>query len=250
MFKKVVHIALWFIAVMAITASFGFSVKESRKLICLDVKVDITDSSEVRFIGSEDIRNWVKTHHREIFGKQVNAFNVRRIEEGIQKLQPVEYVSVFTNVFYNGEKNSQSLVVRIKQREPMIRVMGDGRTYYIDKFGKYINWSPRFTPRVIIVGGNFSAEYAAKRLLPVISFIYDDPFWSSQIDQIYVSARGELSMIPRIGDHIILFGVPEDYKIKFRNLMGLYTEGFKSGGWNSYSIINAKFSNQIVCTKK
>ena len=39
-------------------------------------------------------------------------------------------------------------------------------------------------------------------------------------------------------------------EVKFRNLKALYTEGFKSKGWNSYSTINAKFLNQIVCTKK
>lgn len=250
MFKKVVHIIVWFIAVMAITASFGFSVKESRKLVCLDVKVDIIDSSKVLFIRSNEIKNWVKVHYREIFGRKVNADKIRKIEEGIQKIQPVEYVSVFANVFNTGEKNSQSMIVRIKQREPVFRSHGAGRTYYVDKFGKYINWSPNFTPRVIIVGGNFSADYAGKRLLPLINFINDDPFWSSQIDQIYVGAKGELSMIPRVGDQVILFGAPEDYEVKFRNLKALYAEGFKSGGWSSYSTINAKFLNQIVCTKK
>jgi cell division protein FtsQ len=250
MFKKIVHIVLWFIAILAISVSFGFSVSESRKLVCLDIKVDITDSTKIGFIRSNNIRNWVKTHYPEIFGRQVNALNVRRIEEGIQKLQPVEYVSVFTNAFNNGEKNSQTLVVRIKQRVPIFRVMGEGRAYYVDKCGKSINWSPNFTPRVIIVGGNFSADYAGKRLLPLVSFINNDTFWSSQIDQIYVGAKGELSMIPRVGDQVILFGAPEDYEVKFRNLKALYKEGFKSGGWSSYSTINAKFLNQIVCTKK
>jgi cell division protein FtsQ len=100
------------------------------------------------------------------------------------------------------------------------------------------------------VGGNFSADYAGKRLLPLISFINENTFWSSQIDQIYVGVNGELSMIPRVGDQVIIFGTPEDFEVKFRNLKALYTEGFKSGGWNRYSMINAKFLNQIVCTKK
>jgi cell division protein FtsQ len=235
---------------MTIAISFGFSIIQSHKLVCCDIKVDITDSSKVRFIRSNDIKNWVKIYHREIFGKQVNTLNIRKIEEGIQKFQPVEEVSVYTNVFNNGGRNSQSLVVKIKQRDPVFRVMGAGRTYYVDKFGKYINWSAHFTPRVIIVGGNFSSKYACEKLLPLISFINDDSFWSSQIDQIYVDNKGELSIIPKVGDQVIVFGIPENYEIKCRNIKALYTEGFKSGGWNRYSIINAKFLNQIVCTKK
>jgi cell division protein FtsQ len=250
MFKKIVHIVLWLIAIAIIAVSFGFSVKESRQLVCLEIKVDITDSSKVRFIRSNDIRNWVKIYHREIFGRQIGSFNIRKIEEGIEKLQAVEDVSVFTNFYNNGVRNSQVLVIRIKQREPVFRVMGSGSTWYVDRLGKYISWSAQFTPRVIIVGGNFSAKYAGERLLPLVTYINEDSFWSSQIDQIYVSGNGELSMIPRVGDQVIYFGVPEDYKVKFRNLKALYTEGFKSGGWNRYSTINAKFLNQIVCTKK
>ncbi len=241
---------LWLAAVAIIGVSFGFSLKESRKLRCLEVKVDISDSSKVRFIRSNDIKNWVRLYHREIFGRQIGPLNIRKVEEGLQKIQAVEDVSVYSNYYNNGQKNSQVLVVRIKQREPVFRVLASGRSFYVDSYGKYINWSPYYTPRVMIVGGNFSPKYAAKRLLPLVEYINEDSFWSSQIDQIYVNGNGELTMIPRVGDQVIYFGVPEDYQLKFRNLKALYSEGFKTGGWSRYSSINAKYLNQIVCTKK
>ncbi len=250
MIKKIVHIFLWLTAIALIAVSFGFSVKESHKLVCQDVKVDIKDSSVIRFIRSNDIKNWIKLYHSEIFGRQITPFKIRNIEEGLQKLQAVEKVSVFMNYYNNGVKNSQILVVSIKQREPVFRVTASESNFYVDRFGKYIRWSAHFTPRVMIVGGDFSAKYAAERLLPLIEFINNDSFWRSQIDQIYVDSDGELSMIPRVGDQVIYFGFPEDYMIKFRNLKALYTEGFKSCGWDRYSSINVKFLNQIVCTKK
>ena len=85
-----------------IGVSLGFSVNESRKLVCQDVKVDITDSANVRFLKFNDIESWVKNYHREIFGRQLNSLNIRIIEEGLQKLQASEDVSVYTNVFNNG----------------------------------------------------------------------------------------------------------------------------------------------------
>ena len=120
----------------------------------------------------------------------------------------------------------------------------------MDKFGKVIDWTPRFTPRVILIGGVVSAEFARKKLLPLVTYLNGDSFLSAQIDQIYVNAIGELSMIPRVGDQVIIFGDPDDYQIKFRNLKALYTEGFKNGGWGRYKTINVEFRNQIVCTKK
>ncbi len=250
MFKKVLHMIFWSTAIILIIISLGFSIKQSRQLKCAGVRVDITDSIQQQFMRSNDIRQWINRNHPAIFGQPLQSVNLRKIEDGLRKLQSVEDVTVYTNVFDNGVKSFGALVVKIKQREPVFRVVGSGRAFYMDKYGKVIDWSPRYTPRVLIVGGIVSAEYARKRLLPLINFINDDSFWSAQIDQVYVNAVGELSMIPRVGEQIILFGVPEDFQIKFRNLKALYTDGFKNGGWSIYKTINVEFRNQIVCTKK
>lgn len=241
---------LWFLSVTLIIISLGFSIKQSRQLKCAGLKVDITDSVKERFVRSSDIRQWVNRNHPAIFGKPLGTINLRKIEEGLQKIQSVEEVAVYTNVFDDGVRSFGSLVIKIKQRVPVFRVVGSGHAFYMDKYGKVIDWSPRYTPRVLIVGGSVSAEFARKRLLPLINFINDDEFWSAQIDQIYVNTVGEISMIPRVGEQVILFGDPEDFQIKFRNLKALYTDGFKNGGWSIYKTINVGFRNQIVCTKK
>lgn len=250
MFKKIFKMILWITAIILIIISLGFSIKQSQQLKCAGVKVDITDSIQEQFVRSNDIRQWVNRNHPAIFGQPLRQVNLRKIEDGLRKLQSVEDVAVYTNVFDNGVKSFGTLVVKIKQREPVFRVVGSGHTFYMDKFGKVIDWSPRYTPRVLIVGGHVSGEFARKRLLPLVNFINDDAFWSAQIDQIYVNAVGELSMIPRVGEQIILFGEPEDFQIKFRNLKALYTDGFRDGGWSVYKTINVGFRNQIVCTKK
>ena len=250
MFKKIVHIVLWSLTMVMIFSSLGFSIKQSKQLKCTDVKVDISDSVYQQFVQPSDIRQWVRRNHQGIFGQPLQSVNLRKIEDGLRKLHAVENVSVYTNVYEDGSKSCGALVVRIKQREPVFRVVGSGSAFYMDKLGKVIEWSPRYTPRVIIVGGTVSAEFARKKLLPLITYLNNDRFLSAQIDQIYVNAIGELSMVPRVGEQIILFGDPQDYQVKFRNLKALYTEGFKNGGWSIYKSINLGFHNQIVCTKK
>ena len=250
MFKKIVHIVLWSFPMVLIFISLGFSIKQNKQLKCADVKVDIADSVQQQFVQPNDIRQWVRRNHQEIFGQSLKLVNLRKIEEGLRKLHAVEDVAVYTNVYDDGFKSCGSLVVKIKQREPVLRVDGSGGAFYMDKLGKVIEWSPRYTPRVIIVGGLVSTDFARKKLLPLITYINEDRFLSAQIDQIYVNAIGELSMVPRVGEQIILFGRPEDYQVKFRNLKVLYTDGFKNGGWSLYKSINLEFQNQIVCTKK
>jgi cell division protein FtsQ len=241
---------LWSMAIILISLSFGFSVKQSRQLKCSGVKVDITDSIQESFIRSNDIRQWINRNYPAIFGQPLGSLDLRKIEDGLRKLQSIEVVEVYPNVDDNGVRSFGVLVVKIEQRKPVFRVDGAGHAFYMDKFGKVIDWSPRFTPRVLIVGGVVSSDFARKKLLPLVNFINNDAFWSAQIDQIYVNAVGDLSMIPRVGEQLILFGDPEDFQIKFRNLKALYTEGFKNGGWSIYKTINVGFHNQIVCTKK
>jgi len=250
MYKKILHIVLWSIAVILLFVSLGFCIKQSRQLVCTDVKVEITDSIQQQFVRNTDIRQWIQRNHQEIFGMPLQSVDLRKIEDGLRKLQSIEDVDVFTNIEFNGVKTFGTIVVRIKQREPVFRVAGQGHSFYMDKFGKIIDWTPRYTPRVLIVGGNVSTEFAKKKLLPLVTYLNSDSFLSAQIDQIYVNAIGELSMVPRVGEQTILFGGPEDYQIKFRNLKALYTEGFKNGGWSRYKTINVEFRNQIVCTKK
>lgn len=250
MIKKIIHTTLWCLSVIVIFLSLGFSIKQSHQLRCAEVKVEIADSASQHFIENRDISQWVHRNYQGIFGLPMQSVNLRKIEDGLRKLHAIEEVNVYTNVFEEGPRSFGSLVVRIKQREPVFRVVGSSGAFYMDKLGKVIEWSPRYTPRVLIVGGLVSPEFARKKLLPLITYINNDKFLSAQIDQIYVNAVGELSMVPRVGEQIILFGDPEDFQVKFRNLKALYTDGFKDGGWSIYKSINLEFHNQIVCTKK
>jgi cell division protein FtsQ len=43
----------------------------------------------------------------------------------------------------------------------------------------------------------------------------------------------------------------EQWEKKLHNLELLYEQGFSAyGGWNGYSTINLKYTNQVICTKR
>ncbi|MCC7233328.1 MAG: cell division protein FtsQ, partial [Bacteroidia bacterium] len=89
-----------------------------------------------------------------------------------------------------------------------------------------------------------------ERVFRVADFLQNHPFWEAQIEQIYVNEKGELELIPRVGSHSVLIGEGKDLEKKFENLFLFYKEGLNKTGWNQYSIINLKYENQVVCTKK
>ena len=250
MFKKIGSLIVWCLMLALVSLSFGFTLNESKKIICTDVRVEIADSIDNQFIRSKDLRQWILSHNPHILRQNLGNIDLRTIEDGIRKIKAVEDVTVFTSIVGRGKPGEGSLVVRISQRNPEFRIDQPGRDYYMDRFGKSIDWSPNYTPRVLMVSGIIAYEFARKQLLPLITYLKEDPFLNAQIDQIHVNGNGTLTMVPRVGDQLIYFGSPDDYQVKFRNLKALYKEGFKNGGWTVYRAINLAYKNQVICLKK
>jgi len=250
MLKKISYLFVWGLALILVFLSLGFTIYERKKIVCTDVRVEITDSIENQFIRSRDVRGWVLNHYPHLLRQNLENIDLRNIEDGLRKIKAVEEVTVFTSIVGRGKPGEGSVVVRIRQRDPEFRVDLPGRDYYMDKFGKSFDWTPNYTPRVMIVSGVIAYEFARKRLLPLITYIQQDPFLNAQIDQIHVGGNGNLTMVPRIGEQLIYFGSPEDYQVKLRNLKALYKEGFKDGGWTLYKAINLSYKNQVICLKK
>jgi cell division protein FtsQ len=70
------------------------------------------------------------------------------------------------------------------------------------------------------------------------------------IKQIDVDEKGDLFIIPRIGQHEIAFGKPDNIESKFKKLMAFYEHIIPNAGWDMYSTINLQYTDQIVCTKR
>ena len=130
--------------------------------------------------------------------------------------------------------------------------------------------SNNYTARVLVANGDINEPYQLNYSTDIISsskkdelnrhcvlcdiyniakFIYNDEFWRSQIEQIYVR-NGEYKLIPRVGSQVVLFGGINNLEEKFIKLEALYKQGFSQVGWNKYKTINLKYTNQIICTKK
>jgi len=250
MLKKIGTLLIWCLVLAVVFLSLGFTIYERKKIVCTDVRVEITDSTQNQFLRSKEIRSWVLGHHPNIMRKNLDNIDLRKIEDGLRKIKAVEEVNVFTSIVGRGKPGEGSVVVKIRQRKPEFRVDAPGRDYYMDGLGKSFDWTPNYTPRVLIVSGIVPYEFAHKKLLPLVSYIKEDPFLNAQIDQIHVGRNGNLTMVPRIGDQMIYFGSPDNYQAKLRNLKALYKEGFKYGGWTVYKSINLSYNNLVICLKR
>ena len=76
------------------------------------------------------------------------------------------------------------------------------------------------------------------------------PHTCSLIQQIYVEDNGDIVFYTSVGDQKIIFGAVEDIDYKFAKLNAYYRQIVPAYGWEKYSTVNLKFSDQIVCTAR
>lgn len=87
-----------------------------------------------------------------------------------------------------------------------------------------------------------------------VKLIEGDDFWRAQIVEIVVSQSQNgalfLRLVPRAGNHTIIFGRIEKVELKLDRLMRFYREGLDKEGWNTYRTIDVRFDDRVVCTKR
>lgn len=87
-----------------------------------------------------------------------------------------------------------------------------------------------------------------------VKLIEGDDFWRAQIVEIVVSQSQNgalfLRLVPRAGNHTIIFGRIEKVERKLDRLMRFYREGLDKEGWNTFRTIDVRFDNQMVCTRR
>jgi len=125
---------------------------------------------------------------------------------------------------------------------------GDGDSYYLDTYGSILPES-RYPSDIIIATGNIKRKYAQKILANLGNELLQDKFWQSQVVQVNVLSDGSVELVPRVGEHIIYLGPPQNISKKLERLRKFYIYGLNEAGWNKYDYISVEFDNQIICKK-
>ena len=239
--KKAFEILKWLMLVVVIVLLMAFSFKQQAKVKCQHFDV-LLAASEDHFVNNEMIHELLKNKNLHPLERASAEIAIKEIEQSISNHAAVKNANVYSDIL-------GKISVDITQRKPIARVVGEKDSYYIDEYGKRIPLSNHYTARTLVISGNV-ATINSEALFQIAQYIYKDPFWNAQIMQVHIEDNEDLTLIPRVGYHQIVFGEVENFEEKFSNLKLFYEKGISYKGWNNYSSINLKFKNQIVCTKK
>ncbi|MBK7852493.1 MAG: hypothetical protein IPJ66_15540 [Bacteroidetes bacterium] len=262
--KKAGKVSTWVLVLIAFAVTVGFTESKQANLLCTDVRIVVEDSTGFAFVETSDIQNILHDKFGELKGQPVSSINIALLEKIINNNPFISRAEVFSTV--DGKLN-----IEVKQRLPVVRIMNfNNESFYIDDKGVFMPRSEKYTARVPVANGYiFDKEVERsvrvidedpvdtsvhlsriEKVFRVADYIHHHDFWNAQIEQIYVNANGDLELIPRVGDHSIVLGDDQHIEEKFEKLFLFYTEGLNKTGWNKYKVINLKYKDQVVCTKK
>lgn len=259
--KKILNISLWILIAGGLVTLLSFVNKSRENARCWKFDVKVERENGFYFIDEDAVKTSVFNLGDSIVGSNMNEIDVTRIRQEVKMTPAVKDVEVVKSV--DGR-----LTVNVFQRTPIARVLNrDGSSFYIDNDGRAMPLSRRYTAKVPVLYGNImeseanisvrdvtmdeakASEFLIDDLFEVVSWMQKDPFWSAQIESIYVNKSREIELLPRVGNHRIIFGDSDNIEKKFKKLMAFYHETVHAVDLNKYKTINLKYRDQVVCTK-
>lgn len=228
------------------------------------VNIKVSYGMSDTIVLATNINESLKIEFGDFLKKQRKDIDQKKIESFLMQNPYIEQAQVYQTL--KGVLN-----IEIKQREPIVRIYTlRNKEYYIDKLGKVILIDDNQLTDVVVASGNVDINNSnldknldtidienKKGFDKTLSNIYYiaqklaiDSILNYQIDQIYVPAKGNYELIPKIGNYIIRIGENKDLEEELIKLRYLYKEAFSRNGWDNYSFVDLRFRHQVVCTKK
>jgi cell division protein FtsQ len=264
--KKILNVTLWTLGCTALVFTLGFVSDRQQFVKGKAPQIIIDQRDENSFVEEEDILEFLKDRNDTLVDQPLHQINVYELERALNAHPSVAAADVAVNV--NGD-----VIITVTQRKPIVRVINtSGESYYLDNKATLMPLAEHYTARVLVVNGLITEQYAQfynmsveqirkdsalsqacilDDIYALASYIQSDSVISGLITQAYVNSEREIELYPAVGNQKIIFGKAEDIAGKFEKLKIFYTEGMNSSnGWDKYSVINLKYKNQVVCTKK
>ncbi|MCE4563271.1 hypothetical protein INQ51_03015 [Maribellus sp. CM-23] len=249
MFKRLWKIGGALLVVLFMIITLAFTSMKYSGVLCKTVRVEYESDDKIT-LNKEVIRRVVKKTDKDIVGKTFDQIDAEKLEAAVEKQAAVFKAEVYKTVAKDSSSFSGILTVRVKHREPVVRVITSTSSYYLDEYAHRFPVSSTYPAQVLVATGSIDTTYAKEQLLPCVLFITGDEFWNAQIEQVHVEPNGDIVLTPLMGDHLIELGAPDNFQEKFRNMKAFYKQVLANRNWNKYESISLKYKNQVIAKRR
>ncbi|PHR45094.1 MAG: hypothetical protein COA32_13930 [Fluviicola sp.] len=263
--KKWLKISLGVIFTVGVITLLISANQSNNSKVLQEPEIDLEVQNGVPLITEAELLRVLKTNrlYRDKIPK--SELDTYAIENFLDSLNEIESADVFIGL-------GNRWTIKVKTKLPVARiVMNRGDDFYIDNRQKLMRLSPYSKPKILVFTGmetvfknrfdwdelinndSLKTIFKLDQIYRISSYVCNDAFYDAQIVQVHYDSEDGFILIPRVGEHKIIFGSAvseEQVKQKFEKLTTFYEDVIPYEGWSKYKSINLKFENQIVAKKK
>ena len=241
MLKKIVIITVSIAATAYLLLALFYLNTPPASPKCKGLEINISDDG-TQVLSSKSIEQYLKTKGFRFKDTPMEKISSIEIEKALKKISIIEECECY--------KTHKDLIsISISCKKPLIHVFDQTGEYYLDEKGNRIK-SIESAIYLPVASGEIKNEETVSGLIKIALYLEDDRFWREQTEQIHVTPRQEIVLVPRIGNHLIELGKADNIKEKLSKLKEFYEKGLNKIGWNKYNRLNIEFDKQVICTKQ
>ena len=244
MLKKILSIlVVLLLAGYLVYSSVGMTDRHEDTRMCQGVDLHITDSLHFDLIDDDMVLTTLQEHSVDPIGIPLDEIDLEKIEATLLLHPLVGRVQCY-------KTGGDMLRINISSKVPLVRVLNNrGQDFYVDSRGEILS-QHSLAVQLPVATGYIDRRFASKELLDVVRAIDRSEFWKAQVEQINVTREGEIQLVPRVGDHLLILGTADNVESKLSRLMNFYEKGLDNIGWNKYRSVSVAYENQVVCKKR
>ena len=230
------------VTVLLIVVGFLFafsSIRNSTRKVSKPVIEFLGD--ENLFITHETVSKLLIQNQQSVTNKPKEIIDLNGLESALNSNPMIKEAQVFISV-------DGLLKAEVEQKKPIARVSTNA-SYYVDDQGSYMPLSTNHTARVPLVTGTVRKNDLSN-VFKIAKKIQNDEFLKKHVVEIHQNEDKSIHLKFRLNDFEIQLGTLKLLDKKVNNLKAFYQKAMRDKTLSSYSVVNLKFDNQVICTKK
>ncbi|MDR2557004.1 MAG: hypothetical protein LBC49_04745 [Bacteroidales bacterium] len=227
--------------------------EKQKELKINKVNIAIHRSSDGVYLQQQDIEKYLYNQHKiSLKEKKINEVNTNYIETLLNENPYIKHSEVY--IALDG-----TIYFDIEQRSPAIKVYNIyGEIFNVDQDGIIMPNNPNYPTYIRITNGNITTRHrngdTAKNILHNVLLLSQhlstDTVMDALIEQLYVSEKNNIILVPKTGNVTITFGKIEEMEKKVKKIKDFYAYLPSLNADGRYSVLDARFRDQIIGVNK
>ncbi|MDY6121814.1 MAG: hypothetical protein SPI72_01860 [Porphyromonas sp.] len=227
-------------------AVFYFSDREeksgSRAAVCRAVTIEFFDKEGSLQMDEADVIHELKRLNCYPVGKNVDSVSLSEIEYKLSQLGLFKEAEAYLT-------SNNKLHLKLTFNRPYFFVQLQNDAYYVTKERRLIPISTDYSIPLLVASGHIDSLMAVTKIYDLVEVIEHNTIWQKLFSQIYVKPDGDISLLMRVAETEVILGKTPNWEEKLDKLQVFIKQVTPRIGWDKYSSLNLKFSNQIVAKR-